>query len=48
MKRYDGPGTVFYCDPPYVEQESAYSVNEIDHGEFVDVLRDLEADWLVS
>lgn len=38
MERYDGPETVFYCDPPYVDQESAYPVNEIDHAEFVDVL----------
>ena len=48
IDQYDGPETVFYCDPPYVDQESAYPVSDIDHAEFVDVLSQIEGDWLVS
>ena len=48
INKYDGPETVFYCDPPYVDQEAAYPVNDIDHAEFVDVLDETEGNWLVS
>jgi len=47
IDQYDGPETVFYCDPPYVDQESAYPISETDHTEFVDVLQDVEGNWLV-
>lgn len=44
----DGTGTVFYCDPPYVDTEHRYSGDGFDHEAFVDALLDLDADWMVS
>lgn len=48
LARYDGPETVFYFDPPYVDQESVYPVNDIDHEALVSALHELEGDWLLS
>ena len=45
--RYDGPGTFWYFDPPYVGNEHEYP-GEFDHGEFVSMVADLEGDWMVS
>ena len=49
LDRYDDTETdvVFYCDPPYVDTEHYYG-REFDHEEFVDVLADVESDWMVS
>jgi DNA adenine methylase len=38
---------LFYCDPPYVDTEHYYGA-EFDHGEFVDALRNVESEWMVS
>jgi len=48
--RYDAPDTVFYCDPPYLDEGDALYTHEgkFDHERFLDALTDLEADWLVS
>ncbi|WP_233274797.1 DNA adenine methylase [Haladaptatus cibarius] len=48
FEKYDGEETVFYCDPPYVGKESYYPVSDIDHSEFVEALRELDAKWIVS
>jgi DNA adenine methylase len=47
--RFDGPRTVFYCDPPYVDEGDAlYSGEEFNHQRFVSELESLEGEWLVS
>lgn len=47
--RYDSDRTLFYCDPPYVEEGDAlYSGDDFDHRRFVDCLAELEGDWIVS
>lgn len=49
FSRFDGDSTLFYCDPPYVEEGDAlYTHGQFDHEEFVDELLALEGDWLVS
>lgn len=50
IDRYDSPETLFYCDPPYVEEGDAlYShAGGFDHQRFVDVLLETDGDWLVS
>lgn len=44
----EGNGTVFYCDPPYVDTEHRYSGSGFDHEAFVEELLALEGDWMVS
>lgn len=47
--RFDGADTLFYCDPPYVEEgDDLYTHGEFDHVRFTDELVELEGDWLVS
>jgi len=47
--RYDSEETVFYCDPPYVEEGDAlYSHDRFDHREFVSELADCTGKWIVS
>lgn len=48
IEKYDGPETVFYCDPPYVGEESTYPVSAIDHQALRAVLADCEGTWFVS
>jgi len=49
FERYDSPETLFYCDPPYVEEgDDLYSGSAFDHRRFVDALFELEGDWIVS
>jgi DNA adenine methylase len=50
IDRYDSPETLFYCDPPYMDEgDDLYShTGGFDHGRFVDALLDAEGDWLVS
>jgi len=49
FRRYDDPDVdvLFYCDPPYVGTEHYYG-REFDHEEFIEALRGLESDWMVS
>lgn len=48
----DGEGTLFYCDPPYVDTEHRYDEGDetelFVHEVFVDKLLELDADWIVS
>jgi DNA adenine methylase len=49
VDRLDGAETVFYFDPPYVDAGDAlYSHDEFDHGRFLDVLDEIEGDWVIS
>lgn len=50
VDRYDSAATLFYCDPPYVEEGDAlYSHSGgFDHEQFVDVLLETDGDWIVS
>ncbi|WP_210425037.1 DNA adenine methylase [Halorussus halobius] len=48
VRRNDGSDTLVYLDPPYVDCEQYYNVDNFDHAEFEAVLRELEADWVVS
>lgn len=50
IDRYDGKDTLFYCDPPYMDEGDAlYSHKEaFDHDRFVKTLISTEGDWLVS
>lgn len=49
LERYDDSAVdvLFYADPPYVGGEDQYK-GEFDHDVFVDSLRDIENDWMVS
>jgi len=47
--RYDSADTLFYLDPPYVQEgDDLYSHSEFDHERFVDKLSDLLGAWCVS
>lgn len=46
LAAYDGPGTVFYLDPPY-GTEYQYG-RRFDHGELAEVLRGLRGRWLLT
>ena len=48
--RYDSPNTLFYCDPPYMDEGDDLYSHEggFEHGRFVDSLLDVEGYWLVS
>lgn len=47
--RFDAPETLFYCDPPYMDEGDAlYTGDSFSHGRFCDELKDLEGDWIVS
>lgn len=49
IERYDTPKTLFYCDPPYMDEGDAlYSHTEFDHERFVSALLDCEGYWVVS
>jgi DNA adenine methylase len=44
IRKHDGPGTLFYCDPPYLHETRtarrayAFEMTEADHRELLDVL----------
>lgn len=47
--RYDSQDTLFYCDPPYVnEGDDLYTGEDFEHQRFVNALSELEGDWCVS
>ena len=47
--RFDGTETLFYCDPPYVQEGGALYTNDgFDHREFINELRALDGYWLTS
>lgn len=54
IQRYDGPGTLFYCDPPYVHEargdKNAYSfeMSDDEHRQLADVLHNAEGKVAIS
>jgi DNA adenine methylase len=54
IKKQDGPRTLFYLDPPYLETTRstpsvyAYEMTEQQHGELLDLLSDIEGRFLLS
>ena len=51
IDRYDRPGMLFYCDPPYWGSENDYGRGAFAAGEFVELverLRTLKGDFLLS
>lgn len=49
LEKYDDSAVdvLYYADPPYVGGEDQYN-GEFDHDVFVDCLREIENDWMVS
>jgi DNA adenine methylase len=54
IQREDGPGTLFYCDPPYLHETRtarsvyAYEMTQVDHRELLDVLRQVKGKVMLS
>lgn len=54
VQLYDDPGTLFYCDPPYVHESRgdskayAYEMSDADHAKFAQLLRLCKAKIVVS
>ena len=48
VDKYDSDETVLYFDPPYVGTEDYYPTSEIEHGELVDTLGDLDGYGICS
>lgn len=50
MDRYDSDSTLFYCDPPYVDEgDDLYSHDGgFDHPRFVEALERMDGKWIVS
>jgi DNA adenine methylase len=54
IRREDGPGTLFYCDPPYLHETRtarrayAHEMTEADHRELLTVLRQCKGKVMLS
>lgn len=54
IRREDGPGTLFYCDPPYLHETRAvtdayaHEMTEADHVRLLQALADIEGRFLLS
>jgi DNA adenine methylase len=54
VRTQDGPGTLFYCDPPYLHQVRsarsvyAHEMTEADHAELLELLLRVEGKVLLS
>jgi DNA adenine methylase len=54
IRQQDGPGTLFYCDPPYLPGTRAapevygHEMTEADHRELLDVLRQCQGKVMLS
>lgn len=46
--QYDGGGTVFYCDPPYVDSTRSYRHSEFDNDELTSILREIDGQFVLS
>jgi len=48
--KYDGPDTLFYCDPPYFGFEKYYDIKfiEKDHEDLSKILKNIKGKFLVS
>lgn len=45
---FDGPDTLFYCDPPYVGTETHYRVTGFDHQRFIRTLDRIDGKFMLS
>lgn len=45
---YDDEHTVFYCDPPYLDKEASYLVDDFVHGDLADALEGIDGHAIVS
>lgn len=54
IRREDAPGTLFYCDPPYLHESRkataayAFEMTGVDHQELLDVLRQCKGKVMLS
>jgi DNA adenine methylase len=48
VEKCASPDTVFYCDPPYVDKQDYYPVEDIDHEELLATLGECEGAWYCS
>lgn len=48
IDHYDGEETVFYCDPPYLNKEDSYLVDDFQHADLADALEGIDGYALVS
>jgi DNA adenine methylase len=49
LSRFDSSDSLFYCDPPYVEEgDDLYSGDSFDHSRFVDAITSVDGYWIVS
>jgi DNA adenine methylase len=48
LKKYDGPSTFFFLDPPYEKSGGLYKSSYIDYEEMADLLKKLKGKFLVT
>ena len=48
VKKYDGPNTVFFFDPPYAGYNVEVGESEFDEQRFVDILKSLKGKFLLT
>lgn len=48
LKKFDGPDTFFYLDPPYHEVECYYASCNVNPRQLADAVRTLKGKWLLS
>lgn len=48
IEHYDREDAVFYCDPPYLEKESTYRVDDFSHEQLAEALDGIDGYALVS
>jgi DNA adenine methylase len=48
IEHYDDPHTVFYCDPPYLNKEHSYLVDDFEHADLAEALEGIDGYALVS
>jgi len=49
IKTYDGPRTLFFCDPPYISPEHyEHNFGEKDHEDLAELLRRVKGKWLLT
>lgn len=48
IEHYDAPDVVFYLDPPYLNKEHSYRVDDFRHADLADALAEIEGCALVS
>jgi site-specific DNA-adenine methylase len=48
VRKYDGPDTVFFFDPPYSGHDARVRESKFDEAHFFDVLKSLKGKWLLT